>query len=83
MIHFTLRGEHVTLGKLLKLTGTIGSGGEAKLYLTDIPVLVNGQPEQRRGRKLRVGDIIQTPDGDPVRIVGEDDECSDLDGGDV
>jgi len=68
MLTFTLRGEHVTLGQLLKLTGVIGSGGEAKPYLAEFAVQVNGEPEQRRGRKLRSGDYIEAPGAEPIMI---------------
>lgn len=55
---FTLRGEHITLDALLKATGLAGSGGEAKLLIQDGQVQVNGEPELRRGRKLRAGDEV-------------------------
>lgn len=52
------QSEYMTLGQLLKVTGAIQSGGEAKLYLQDNKVTVNAQPESRRGKKLRAGDQI-------------------------
>jgi ribosome-associated protein len=55
---FTLRGEHITLDALLKATGLAGSGGEAKMLIQDGQVQVNGNPETRRGRKLRAGDEV-------------------------
>lgn len=54
----SIRGEFITLGQLLKLTGEVPSGGEVKDYLAEITPIVNGQPENRRGRKLRAGDVI-------------------------
>lgn len=57
-IDFVLRGEHITLDALLKATGLAGSGGEAKLHITEGRVQVNGEPELRRGRKLRAGDRV-------------------------
>ena len=68
---FSLHADHVTLGQLLKLTGIIASGGEAKFYLAGSPVLVNGLPEQRRGRKLRTGDLVEAPNEAPITISGE------------
>ena len=50
--------EYITLGQFLKMQSIIQSGGEAKLYLANNPVLVNGEPENRRGRKLRSGDVV-------------------------
>ena len=55
---FTLRGDHITLDALLKATGLAGSGGEAKMLIQDGQVQVNGNPETRRGRKLRAGDEV-------------------------
>jgi ribosome-associated protein len=55
---FALRGEHITLDALLKATGLADSGGAAKGLITSAQVRVNGQPELRRGRKLRAGDEV-------------------------
>ncbi len=54
-----LRGEHVTLDALLKATGLAESGRGVKALLADRTVQVNGGVETRRGRKLRVGDVVQ------------------------
>jgi len=63
------QGDYITLGQLLKAAGVIGSGGEAKAYLARTPVQVNGEPEQRRGRKLRPGDVVLAPGQPPIRVV--------------
>ncbi len=46
--------EYVTLGQFLKLSDIISSGGQAKPFLAEVPILVNGEVDQRRGRKLRM-----------------------------
>ena len=51
--------EYITLNVLLKITDTISTGGMAKIYLANKPVLVNGEIENRRGRKLYPGDVIK------------------------
>jgi ribosome-associated protein len=51
--------EYITLGQFLKLADCIGTGGEVKHFLQDKSVRVNGETENRRGRKLRVGDQIE------------------------
>jgi S4 domain protein YaaA len=51
--------EYITLGQLLKLADCIDTGGGAKAFLQQNTVLVNGQPDNRRGRKLVPGDIIE------------------------
>ena len=59
MLPFELRGEHITLDALLKAAGLAGSGGAAKMLIAEGHVQVNGQPETRRGRKLRAGDEVR------------------------
>ena len=54
--------EHITLGQLLKLSDVISFGGEAKTFLSNNKILVNGEAENRRGRKLRPGDKIELVD---------------------
>ena len=44
--------DFITLGILLKLAGVIDTGGQAKWFLNENAVLVNGEEENRRGRKL-------------------------------
>jgi S4 domain protein YaaA len=44
--------EYITLGQFLKLSGCIDTGGQAKPFLETTKILVNGEPDNRRGRKL-------------------------------
>lgn len=53
-----LDGDLITLTQLLKDLTYIGSGGQAKYFLQDETVYVNGELETRRGRKLRAGDQV-------------------------
>jgi len=57
-IAFDLRGEHITLDALLKASGLASSGGEAKILIQQGGVLVNGEVDLRRGRKMRAGDEV-------------------------
>lgn len=50
--------EYITLGQLLKMTNIISSGAEAKVAVKVMRIFVNGQKDDRRGRKLYPGDII-------------------------
>jgi ribosome-associated protein len=52
----------IRLGQLLKLAGVVEGGGEARAFLAQATVLVNGEPEARRGRQLRPGDLVQVND---------------------
>ena len=47
-----LQSEFMTLGQLLKEANIIASGGQAKWYLAENAVYVDGELENRRGRKL-------------------------------
>jgi S4 domain protein YaaA len=51
--------EYITLQQLLKMENIISSGGAAKFYLAENEVFVNGELEQRRGRKLYSKDQIK------------------------
>ena len=51
--------EYITLGVLLKISGIIDTGGQAKFFLSENVVLVNGEEENRRGSNLYHGDKIQ------------------------
>jgi ribosome-associated protein len=53
-----IAGETIRLGQLLKLAGVVDSGGDARALLAAEPVLVNGEPEPRRGRQLHPGDTV-------------------------
>jgi len=50
--------EYIKLDSFLKLANEAGSGGEAKILIAAGLVTVNGEPESRRGRKLRPGDTV-------------------------
>ena len=58
MREVTIRDEVIRLGQLLKLAGIADSGTDAKELLADGAVRVNGEPETRRGRQLRAGDVV-------------------------
>ncbi|MGP4073110.1 S4 domain-containing protein YaaA [Piscibacillus sp. B03] len=51
--------QEITLGQFLKLANIIDSGGMAKVFLKEFDVYVNGELDDRRGRKLKVNDVIE------------------------
>lgn len=59
MEEFQLQGPYITLGQLLKAADFISTGGEQKLFLSRAKVLINGELDNRRGRKLVSGDIVK------------------------
>ena len=65
-----IRGDMIRLGQLLKLAGIVGGGGDAKALLAEETVLVNGEPDNRRGRQLHPGDVIAVA-GEELRLTPE------------
>lgn len=55
---YKLFDEFITLQALLKELSIIHSGGAAKTFLSENTVLFNNEKEERRGKKVRIGDII-------------------------
>ena len=51
-----------TLGQALQIWGVAGTGGEAKVLIQFGEVLVNGEVETRRARKLQEGDVVEVGD---------------------
>lgn len=60
-MNYTLYEEYILLQSLLKEVGIIQSGGAVKGFLQEFPVFFNGQKEERRRKKIRVGDTISIP----------------------
>jgi len=56
-----IESDFITLGQFLKLTDIIQSGGMAKWFLQENTVYINGEADNRRGRKLVDGDLIRVP----------------------
>lgn len=70
-----IRGQMIRLGQLLKLAGVIDSGAGVKAFLSNEPVWVNGEREQRRGRQLHPGDIVRLGDRE-LRLTSADTRSS-------
>jgi ribosome-associated protein len=51
--------EPVELYKILKFEGLVDSGAQAKTVIADGLVLVNGEVETRKRRKMLGGDIVK------------------------
>ena len=63
------RGEEsIRLGQLLKLVDAVPTGAQVKDVLLTGTVRVNGEPEERRGRQLRKGDVVSVEGLEDVRI---------------
>jgi len=71
MKEFKLDSEYIKLGQLLKATGEVSSGVEAKIIIQNGEVKVNGEIDERRGKKIIVGDVVEIIDGESYTIIGE------------
>ncbi len=60
--------DSIRLGQLLKLADLVESGAEVKDVLIAGAVRVNGETEERRGRQLRSGDVVQVDGHEDVRV---------------
>ena len=48
----SITSEYINLGQFLKVPWTISSGPDAKVFLSENKIFVNGETENRRGIKL-------------------------------
>ena len=68
-IEFQLNGqEFIELMKLLKYEGLVDTGSDAKMFIDNGDVFVNGKQEFRRRHKLRVGDKVEF-EGQTILII--------------
>lgn len=63
-----IRDEFIKLGQALKLAGVVEDGVEAKYVIQDGLVKVNGETDERRGRKVYEGDIISYK-GNDIKVI--------------
>ncbi|AXI07493.1 S4 domain-containing protein YaaA [Oceanobacillus sp. 143] len=64
--------DYITLGQFVKLLNILESGGMVKSYLQDVGVIVNGELEHRRGRKLYTNDVVEIEDVGSYVVKKED-----------
>jgi len=67
-----LRTPEITLGQLLKFVGIVPTGGEVKTFLLETSIQVNAEHENRRGRKLRPGDVVTVEGHEPITLTVEE-----------
>lgn len=63
-----IRDEFIKLGQALKLAGVVEDGVEAKYAIQNGLVQVNGEVDQRRGRKVYEGDVITFEDQE-IKVI--------------
>ena len=59
MKNIEINQEPIALYQLLKFEALVSSGGEAKVAIDDGRVLVNGEVETRRRKKIMCDDIVE------------------------
>lgn len=59
MKEIAINTEYIALGQFLKLADCISTGGQAKFFLQEAVVHINGEADNRRGRKLYAGDRVE------------------------
>jgi ribosome-associated protein len=62
-----IRDDAIRLGQFLKLADLVGDGAEVKPLVASGVVLVNGEAEVRRGRRLAKGDVVAVR-GEQARV---------------
>lgn len=60
--------EFIKLDSFLKWCGAASLGGEAKMYVLDELVKVNGEICIQRGKKIRVGDVVEF-NGETYKVI--------------
>lgn len=67
-----ITSEFITLGQFLKYENIIESGGNVKFFLEEVPVYINNERDNRRGRKLYPGDVVAIDEvGEFIIIIAE------------
>ena len=61
--------DTIRLGQLLKLVDAVPTGAQVKDVLVTGAVRVNGEPEDRRGRQVRRGDVVSIEGAEDVRVA--------------
>lgn len=67
----------IRLDSFLKLSGLVGTGGEAKVRIQAGEVTVNGEVETRRRKQLSIGDLVEW-DGHQAEVEFDDSPDEDL-----
>jgi ribosome-associated protein len=68
MIDIEINTEFIKLDSFLKWCGAASLGSEAKMYILDEMVKVNGEICVQRGKKIRQGDIVEF-NGEKYRVI--------------
>lgn len=70
MLEIKINTEFIRLDALMKLAGLVSMGGEAKHFIQDGQVKLNGEICEQRSKKIRPGDRIEFS-GETVQVSAE------------
>lgn len=65
-----ITGDYIQLNRLLKFAGIISTGGEAKFFIEENDIVLNGTDVFELRKKIRVGDEL-TINGEVINILEE------------
>ena len=64
-----IKTEHIKLAQVLKLSGIVGQGSDAKMLISEGLVTINDVIHYERGKKVYNGDIVKVKGSDESVIV--------------
>ncbi|MNI20039.1 hypothetical protein D3C73_734970 [compost metagenome] len=70
----SISSDYIKLDQFLKLADCVPTGGMAKALLQEGDVKVNGEVEERRGRKLYPNDIVEVTACGSFKVTGSHQE---------
>ena len=63
--------EFIKLQQIIKLANIVSQGSDAKMFILDGMVKVNGEVCLQRGKKIYPGDKVEVEGFEIVEVVGE------------
>lgn len=70
MNEIVISGEFIKLDAFMKWSNMVSSGADAKFFIRNGEVFVNGEVEVRRGKKIVAGDIVKF-NGEEFKVANE------------
>jgi ribosome-associated protein len=68
-IRLEVGNRPINLTQVLKLSGCVLTGGEAKILIAEGRIRVNGEVELRKRRQMALGDLVIVEDGATIELV--------------
>ncbi len=74
MENVSITTPYITLGQMMKFANIASSGGDIKALLSEVSITVDGESENRRGRKLYPGMVVKIESVGSFKIVDAQDQ---------